>query len=259
LSKGEEVRGLLEPQLLFVKGIEVEREGNPILRGISMQVKPGEICGVLGRNGAGKSSLAYAIMGLPQYAPKAGRVWFNGQDITDWSVTERARAGITLAWQHPARYEGIPVRDYLRLSNPEAGENALSEALKLVQMESHYLDRLVDKGLSGGERKRIELSSIYLMKPKLAILDEPDSGVDLLALGEVMGLFKILATGGSSVLIITHREDVAAACDRSYLMCAGKMILEGSAEAVKRYFLSQCEPCLELEPSKAGEVAASHA
>jgi len=252
------VRRVLEPNLLFVKGIEVEREGNSILRGISMQVKPGEICGVLGRNGAGKSSLAYAIMGLPQYAPKKGRIWFNGEDITDWNVTDRARAGITLAWQHPARYEGISVRDYLRLSNPSAGDEQLVEALGLVQMEALYLDRLVDKGLSGGERKRIELSSIYLMKPKLAILDEPDSGVDLLALAEVMALFKILATGGSSVLIITHREDVAGACDRSYLMCAGKMILEGSAEAVKRYFLSQCEPCLEIEPDKTGEVTPSH-
>ena len=255
----KEVKRLLEPHLLFVKGIEVEREGNPILRGISMQVKPGEICGVLGRNGAGKSSLAYAVMGLPQYMPKAGRIWFDGQDITEWGVTERAKAGVTLAWQHPARYEGITVRDYLRLSNPSADENALESALELVQMEPFYLDRLVDKGLSGGERKRIELSSIYLMKPRLAILDEPDSGVDLLALGEVMGLFKILASGGSGVLIITHREDVAGACDRAYLMCAGKMILEGSAEAVKRYFLSQCEPCLELEPVKVGEVAASHA
>lgn len=249
---------LLEPQLLFVKGIEVEREGNPILRGVSMEVRPGEVCGVLGRNGAGKSSLAYAIMGLPQYAPKKGRIWFNGEDITEWTVTERARAGVTLAWQHPARYEGISVRDYLRLSDSSAEEKALEEALEMVQMEPLYLDRLVDKGLSGGERKRIELSSIYLMKPKLAILDEPDSGVDLLALGEVMGLFKILASGGSSVLIITHREDVAAACDRSYLMCAGKMILEGSAMAVKRYFLSQCEPCSDREPEKTGEATLNH-
>jgi Fe-S cluster assembly ATP-binding protein len=243
---------------LFVKGIEVEREGNPILRGVSMEVRPGEVCGVLGRNGAGKSSLAYAIMGLPQYAPKKGRIWFNGEDITEWTVTERARAGVTLAWQHPARYEGISVRDYLRLSDSSAEEKALAEALEMVQMEPLYLDRLVDKGLSGGERKRIELSSIYLMKPKLAILDEPDSGVDLLALGEVMGLFKILASGGSSVLIITHREDVAAACDRSYLMCAGKMILEGSAMAVKRYFLSQCEPCSDREPEKTGEATLNH-
>jgi Fe-S cluster assembly ATP-binding protein len=250
---------LLEPQMLFVKDLEVEREGNRILRGISMQVHPGEICGVLGRNGAGKSSLAYAIMGLPQYAPRKGRIWFDGEDITEWGVTERARAGITLAWQHPARYEGIQVRDYLKLSKPDAAVEDLEEALKLVQMEPFYLDRMVDKGLSGGERKRIELSSIYLMKPRLAILDEPDSGVDLLALGEVMGLFKILASGGSSVLIITHREDVAAACDRSYLMCAGKMILEGSAAAVKRYFLSQCEPCVEQKPENTGEAALNHA
>ena len=228
-----------------------------ILDDISLSVPRGKVTALLGASGGGKTTILRLIGG--QNRAQSGQLLFDGQDITEWGVTERAKAGVTLAWQHPARYEGITVRDYLRLSNPSADENALESALELVQMEPFYLDRLVDKGLSGGERKRIELSSIYLMKPRLAILDEPDSGVDLLALGEVMGLFKILASGGSSVLIITHREDVAGACDRAYLMCAGKMILEGSAEAVKRYFLSQCEPCLELEPVKVGEVSASHA
>jgi Fe-S cluster assembly ATP-binding protein len=92
------------------------------------------------------------------------------------------------------------------------------------------------------------------MHPRLSVLDEPDSGVDLLALGEIMTLFRTLSEGGNAVLIITHREDVAAACDRSYLMCGGRMILEGSAEAVKRYFLSQCSPCTELQPEIVKEV-----
>ncbi|WP_164925139.1 ATP-binding cassette domain-containing protein [Thermanaerovibrio acidaminovorans] len=241
--------------LLLVEDLEVQREGNVILKGLDIKVNRGEVVGVLGRNGAGKSTLAYSIMGLPQYAPSKGRVIFEGQDVTDWSITDRARAGITLAWQHPARYEGITVGEYLSLSRKDLGRQELLEALSLVQLEGAYLDRRVDKALSGGERKRIELASVYLMRPKLAILDEPDSGVDLLALVEIMELFRRMVREGSSVLIITHREDVAAQCNRSYLICRGHVILEGSAEAVKRYFMSQCEPCSDSSPDLVGEVA----
>lgn len=241
--------------LLRVEQLHVSREGVPILQGVNLQAQAGEITGVLGRNGAGKSTLAYALMGLPSYAPSKGCIRFAGEDITDWSITERAQGGLTLAWQHPARYEGITVRDYLKLSASGAGEAELTESLELVQLAPSYLDRLVDKALSGGERKRIELASVYLMHPKLAILDEPDSGVDLLALGDILSLFRRLAQEGSGVLIITHREDVASQCHRSYLMCRGHIILEGSAEAVKRYFLSQCEPCGDNAPEMSGEVA----
>lgn len=240
--------------LLLVNDIYVKRDSTEILRGVSIKVDPDEIVGILGRNGAGKSTLAYALMGIPSYIPIKGRVLFCKEDITEYDITRRARMGLTLAWQQPARYEGISVRDYLRLSKPTASEADLIHALSMVQMEASYLQRMTDKSLSGGERKRIELASVYLMKPKLAILDEPDSGVDLLALAEIMNLFRVLAENGSSVLIITHREDVASQCDRSYLMCNGQIILEGRAEAVKRYFLSQCEPCADSIPEETGEV-----
>lgn len=241
--------------LLQVEDLHVYREGNQILSGVDINVYPGEVVGVLGRNGAGKSTLAYSIMGLPQYMPSKGTITFDGQDITDWSITDRAKAGITLAWQHPARYEGISVQEYLGLSRPGAKVEQLAEALRLVQLEESYLARKVDKALSGGERKRIELASVYLMRPRLAILDEPDSGVDLLALVDIMELFRRMVREGSSVLIITHREDVAAQCSRSYLVCKGHIILEGSAEAVKRYFMSQCEPCADTSPDLVGEVS----
>lgn len=238
----------MQDSLLFVDNLHVVREGVPILKGVTLAVKPGEIVGVLGRNGAGKSSLAYALMGVRRYDPSAGSVRFLGEDITNDRVTARAKRGLTLAWQHPARYEGISVRQYLRLSAQSVREADMEDALARVQLETTYLDRMVDKALSGGERKRIELASVFLMQPRLAILDEPDSGVDLIALGEIMQLFRDLANGANGVLLITHREDVAAACDRSYLMCNGRIILEGSAEAVKRYFLSQCSPCTEPLP-----------
>ncbi len=240
---------------LFVDDISVIKEGASILQEVSIKVAPGEIAGVLGRNGAGKSSLAYALMGVERYRPKTGHIWLRGEEITSLSVTDRARRGLTLAWQHPARYEGITIRDYLRISSENVTEASMEDALARVQLEPRYLERMLDKNLSGGERKRIELASIFLMQPRLAILDEPDSGVDLIALGEIMNLFRDLAENGNSVLIITHREDVAASCDRSYLMCGGRVVLEGSAEAVKRYFMSQCSPCTDIGTSSLdGEV-----
>ena len=235
----------MRENLLFVDDLHVSREGTPILKGVTLRVNPGEIVGVLGRNGAGKSSLAYALMGTHRYTPSSGRILFSGEDITAETISQRAKRGVTLAWQHPARYEGITVRQYLRLSTQGVKEADMEDALSWVQLETPYLERMVDKALSGGERKRIELASIFLMQPRLAMLDEPDSGVDLIALGDIMHLFRDLAGGANGVLLITHREDVAAACDRSYLMCNGRIILEGSAEAVKRYFMSQCSPCTE--------------
>ena len=198
---------MAEASLLHVDSITVTREnGKKLLDQVTIKVGHGEVTGVLGRNGAGKTSLAYSIMGLPSYKPDSGRIFFEGRDITDLSVTERARLGITLAWQYPARYEGVTVAEYLRLSRKDATRRELEEALDFIQMEAFYLDRFVDKSLSGGERKRLELASVYLMRPKLAILDEPDSGVDLLALGDVVKLFKKLVDFGSSVLVITHRS-----------------------------------------------------
>ena len=248
----------MRENLLFVDDLHVTREGNPILKGVTLRVNPGEIVGVLGRNGAGKSSLAYALMGTHRYTPSSGKIFFAGEDITGEPISQRAKRGLTLAWQHPARYEGITVRQYLRLSAQGVKEADMEDALSRVQLETSYLERMVDKALSGGERKRIELASIFLMQPRLAMLDEPDSGVDLIALGDIMHLFRDLAGGANGVLLITHREDVAAACDRSYLMCNGRIILEGSAEAVKRYFMSQCSPCTETPPlSVAPELPAA--
>jgi Fe-S cluster assembly ATP-binding protein len=245
----------VKESLLYLDEVSVTRGGADILENVTIQVRPREMTGVLGRNGAGKSSLAYAVMGVKSYKPRSGRIHFRGKDITEWSITERARAGVTLAWQHPARYEGISVREYLRISSGgKATEDEMKEALYLVQLDAGYLERMVDKNLSGGERKRIELSSVYMMKPVLTILDEPDSGVDLLALGEITRLFRKMVEDGGSVLIITHREDVAARCDRSYLMCNGKIMLEGSAEAVRRYFMSQCRPCPDPEKEEYSKV-----
>ena len=150
--------------LLKVEDLYVYRGNREILKGINLTVEENEIHAIIGPNGAGKSTLAYTIMGISGYKPTRGRIIFKGVDILDKSITERARMGMTLAWQEPARFEGIKVRNYLMLGMNEkykkdrkTAEEKIREALKLVNLDpDKYLDRYVDETLSGGERKRIE-------------------------------------------------------------------------------------------------------
>lgn len=162
--------------LLRIENLSLRRDGRDILRQVSLRLQPGTVHGLLGPNGSGKSSLAYTLMGCHGYSPDAGQIYFAGQDITDMPIDERARLGMTLAWQEPARFEGLTVRDYLMLGMAQPNRERLEAALAAVALRpDRYLRRAVDRTLSGGERKRIELASVYAMRPRLAILDEPDS------------------------------------------------------------------------------------
>jgi Fe-S cluster assembly ATP-binding protein len=167
-------------ELLKVEDVWVQRPGAEVLRGVNLTVHRGEVHTVLGLNGSGKTSLALTLMGAGGYRPNCGRILFDGQDITGLSVTERARLGLTLAWQEPARFEGLPTADYLALGMEDPSRERIEEALMAVALSpSAYLGRAVDTALSGGERKRIELAAVYAMRPRLAVLDEPDSGIDV--------------------------------------------------------------------------------
>lgn len=151
-----------------------------IVKNISFGVREGSIHALMGPNGSGKSTLAYTIMGLETYKPSEGRIFFDGIDITNMTLTERAKLGITLAWQEPARIEGLSVLRYvaLGLKNKENAKEKVKEALDIVNLESElYINRNIDESLSGGERKRIELAAAIAMRPRLIILDEPDSGL----------------------------------------------------------------------------------
>ena len=232
--------------LLQVKNATVEREGRRIVQFANLSVKKGEVHSLIGLNGAGKSTLAYAIMGLVPL--KEGRIIWKGEDITGLSISERAKKGITLAWQEPARFEGITVREYLTISNRYEDGNAIKEALEMVSLDpKKYLDRELGEGLSGGERKRIELASVYLMKPELAILDEPDSGIDMLSIYDIIGLIKTINSRGSTVLIITHRDEMAEIADRSTLMCAGTPVVTDTPVKVSRIFRDMCRRCDEQD------------
>ncbi len=230
------------PGLLRLAGLQLELQGNPVLDGLDLEVAPGEIHGLLGANGAGKSSLAYAVMGCDGYRPAAGAIHFAGRRIDALPMHERARLGITLAWQEPARFEGLSVGDYLRVGAPEAD---VAECLGRVGLDpDEYAGRAADKTLSGGERKRVELAAVLAMRPRLAILDEPTAGIDLLSLDDLVAVIEALKAGGSAVLLITHQAEVATHADRASQLCGGRIVFQGETGRVLAHYRSRsCRHC----------------
>jgi len=232
--------------ILNTENLTIHRVGRDILHAVNLHVPKGVIYSILGPNGAGKSSLAYSIMGLDSYALSYGKIFFEGKDISQRRIWERARKGITLAWQEPSTFEGLSVEDYLTLSSASKSPEGIRNALKSVGMDPQkYIDRSLDSKLSGGERKRIELASVLLMNPKLAILDEPDSGIDMTSRDVIKQAIYTLKEKGSTVLLITHREDLAEMADRMALLCDGILEREGCAPDVLSFFKTKCVKCKE--------------
>ena len=238
--------------MLEIQNLSLSLGGKSILCDLSLHVNKSEIHGVLGKNGTGKSTLAYLVMGISNYTPSAGRLIFENEDITGLSVSQRAQRGISLAWQEPARIEGLSVRDYLILSGKARGVKQVEDYLAVVGLEpAIYLDRDIDNTLSGGERKRIEMASILAMHPKLAILDEPDSGIDILALPSLLNAIAEMNKQGSSVLLISHNEKVVEIAHRVSVMCGGRILKTGEPGQMNLWFKDNCQPCAHVnEPEK---------
>ncbi|MBA7679988.1 Vegetative protein 296 [subsurface metagenome] len=233
--------------MLRIENLQLRTNGNTIINDLNLHITPGEIHGLLGENGTGKTSVAYLIMGVNNYRPTAGRIIFEEQDIAPLSISQRAQRGISLAWQEPARIEGLTVRDYLKLSGKNPDTESVKQYLLMVGLEpSLYLDRDIDNTLSGGERKRIELASLMAMHPKLAIMDEPDSGIDIISLPLVLDGIVEMSKQGSSVLLITHNEKVAEIAHRVSLLCAGKIIRTGPPTETSLWFKNNCQRCLHI-------------
>lgn len=213
-----------------------------ILDAFSLTIEPAEIHALLGTNGTGKSTLASLIIGCEGYRAMAGEIWFAGREISDCTIHERARLGITMAWQEPVRFEGISVAQYLTLRDCHLDP---APYLRLVGLLPElYLQRMVDRSLSGGERKRIELASILALSPKLAILDEPDSGIDMLSTRDIVHVIHTLKQNGTAVLLITHREEIGLIADRASQICRGTVVCSGSPAKVAAYYKSrQCLVC----------------
>ena len=227
--------------MLEVRGLKLTLNGKPVINDLNLEIRAGKIRGLLGVNGTGKTTLSNLIMGISY--PDEGSIIFEGQDITRCTISERAKMGITLAWQEPARFEGLSVREYLNL-----GRN-----LSLPKIENYlwmvglppveYLNRAVDVSLSGGERKRVEFASVLAMKPKVAILDEPDSGIDVVSLPHIMNGIAEMSKQGSAVLLITHSEGAVSVADEVSVMCAGKIINAGEPEEMCQWFKNNCQTC----------------
>ncbi|MHB1296149.1 MAG: ATP-binding cassette domain-containing protein [Anaerolineae bacterium] len=237
-----------ESHLLEISDLHVAREDREILRGVDLDVDDGSIHAVLGLNGSGKSTLAYTLIGSAGYAPSRGTIRFAGRDITSLPISERGKLGLTLAWQEPARFEGLSVSRYLALGMPTPDQARVRAALDAVALEPAYLDRMVDDALSGGERKRVELAAVYAMHPKLAILDEPDSGIDTLSLDEIAALIRRMAQEGTTVLLISHRDEVVAIADKASLICEGRVVQSGEPGTVCKRYACCCRPCDNARP-----------
>lgn len=228
--------------LLEIKDLVYGAGNRKILKGFSMTIDAGEVHALLGTNGTGKSTLASLVMGTNGYRPFSGETRFEGKVIHELTISERAKLGITMAWQEPVRFEGITVQDYLTLKNKGSDP---SSYLNLVGLHPElYLHRMVDKSLSGGERKRIELASVLALSPKLAILDEPDSGIDMLSTQDIINVIHAFKEKGSAVLLITHREEVALMADKASQVCDGRIVVTGNPQKVAEYFKSRkCLVC----------------
>lgn len=229
-------------QLLEIAELAFQAGDKTILDRFSLDIAASEVHALLGTNGTGKSTLACLIMGCGGRRPTAGEIVFDGKVINDLNMHERARLGITMAWQEPVRFEGISVRDYLTIKNKDRDP---SSCLEMVGLHPElYLHRMVDKSLSGGERKRIELASLLAMNPRLAILDEPDSGIDMLSTRDIINVIQAFKQAGSSVLLITHREEIALIADRASQVCNGKIVCSGDPAKVAEYYKSRkCLVC----------------
>ena len=236
---------MTEP-FLVIEQLSLKKSNRSILQGINLSFYPGKIHVLLGLNGSGKSSLAYTLMGCEGYQPASGRILMDGKDITHASITERARLGISLAWQEPVRFEGLPIGKYVGLGAGEPNREKVVAALEAVSLPvKTYGYRSTDQTLSGGERKRVELAAVFAMQPRLAILDEPDSGIDALSITDVTSLIRQMAQNGSAVLLITHRPELVAVADVASLMCLGSLVFTGSPEEASQFYEGRCQSHLE--------------
>ena len=238
--------------MLLLRNVTYSANGRKILERINMRFKEGMSYSILGPNGAGKSTLAYILMGVIK--PSEGRVFMGDEDITELNITERAKLGIGLLWQEPARYDGITVEEYLTLGGKlNVDRKEVKEVLEIVGLPYElYHSRFVDKNLSGGERKRVELASILLLKPKYAILDEPDSGLDITVTELIDRTLDYLKRIGTTIILITHHEEIAKKTEFSYFVCSGKVVRKGFSDEVVEYYKRVCGRCPLLEVMRYG-------
>jgi Fe-S cluster assembly ATP-binding protein len=241
-------------ETLAIKDLHVAVEGKPILHGVDLTIRRGETHALMGPNGSGKSTLAGAIMGHPKYEITEGTIELNGENILEWDATERARAGIFMAFQRPMAIPGVKMADFLRhaatnVRNPNRKEGEqlipmrefrkeLREKMAQLRMDEEFARRYVNDGFSGGEMKRAEILQLAMLRPKFAILDETDSGLDVDAVKLASQSIAEIGGADMGILIITHHDRLLEhnTPDFTHVMLGGRIVETGGVELARELY-----------------------
>jgi Fe-S cluster assembly ATP-binding protein len=231
--------------MLEIRNLHATVDGNEILKGIDLTVNKGEIHAIMGPNGSGKSTLAKVLAGHPQYEVTGGEVIYEGRNLLELSPDERAREGIFMAFQYPIEVPGVSNAQFLRLAynekrkhlgeeelDPLEFKDFLKERAKVVEMDASFMTRSVNEGFSGGEKKRNEILQMAVLEPKLAVLDETDSGLDIDALRVVAGGVNQLRTSENAIILVTHYQRLLnyIVPDYVHVLAHGRIAREGGKE-----------------------------
>lgn len=231
--------------MLSIKNLQARIEEKEILRGINLEVKPGEVHAIMGPNGSGKSTLASVLAGREDYEVTGGEVVFDGKDLLDMDADERAREGVFLAFQYPVEIPGVSTTNFMKTAinqvREHKGEKALDavsflklmkEKMKLVEIDQSLLSRSLNEGFSGGEKKRNEIFQMAMLEPKLAILDETDSGLDIDALRIVSNGVNALKSKDNATIVVTHYQRLLdyIVPDYVHVLYKGRIVKSGGKE-----------------------------
>ena len=234
-----------EKGMFEISGLEGSVEGQPILKGVDLTIRKGEVHALMGPNGSGKSTLSNVIMGHPNYEVTGGEVRYKGQNILDLDPEERARLGLFLAFQYPAAIPGVTVANFLKTAydavHPDEKVKAaaflkqLREDMAYLDMDPAFINRYLNDGFSGGEKKRMEILQMLTLKPELAIMDETDSGLDIDALKVVSKGVNRMVGPDFGLLVITHYERILRYIkpDHLHILMDGRIVLSGGPELVE--------------------------
>jgi Fe-S cluster assembly ATP-binding protein len=227
--------------MLKIENLQVEIDGQEIVKGLDLEVGKGEIHAIMGPNGSGKSTLANVLMGHPRYEVTGGSITFEGEDVFELEPDERAKLGMFLAFQYPSEVPGVSVANFLRTAvnsvreeelNPMEMYRLIQEKMSIMQMDPKFAERYLNEGFSGGEKKRNEILQMLMLEPTLAIMDETDSGLDIDALQVVAKGVNELRGPEFSAIIITHYQRILRYIepDHVHVMLDGRLVTSGGKE-----------------------------